>query len=479
MSNIIEIKNITKEFKVLNRREGLKGSLKDLFSRDYKIVRAVDNISMSIKQGEIVGYLGPNGAGKSTTIKMMTGILEPTSGEILVGGNAPYQNRTKNAQEIGVVFGQRSQLWWALPLIESFKILKDIYGVSDEDYNNMLTLYKSLVDIEPLLHKPVRQMSLGQRTLSDILAAFLHNPKIVFLDEPTIGLDVSMKAKIRTLIHALNKEKNTTVILTTHDMGDVDALCERIVIIDKGKMLYDNDIDHLKKFFGSYRTLKIRIDGDLKHQAEKIQHELFGFSVYADDEWISILVDEEKSKVVEVLSQLQQSYEIRDMQLEEISTEEVIKKSMRRACNEAEKYLTLTRAGIIESLQFRLGTLVIIAGNLLYLIVVFFLWKAIYASAGMDVVNGMTFSDTLIYLVLATALFNFMEMYVVWDMGRSIQSGKITLDLLKPIEYRKYMFWSLSGSFVTQFFFTFLPTFIVVAIVTHGAIHFGINLLFL
>ena len=326
MSNIIEIKNITKEFKVLNRREGLKGSLKDLFSRDYKIVRAVDNISMSIKQGEIVGYLGPNGAGKSTTIKMMTGILEPTSGEILVGGNVPYQNRTKNAQEIGVVFGQRSQLWWALPLIESFKILKDIYGVSDEDYNDMLTLYKSLVDIEPLLHKPVRQMSLGQRTLSDILAAFLHNPKIVFLDEPTIGLDVSMKAKIRTLIHALNKEKNTTVILTTHDMGDVDALCQRIVIIDKGKMLYDNDIEHLKNFFGSYRTLKIRIDDDLKQQAEKIQHELSRFSVSADDEWISILVDEEKSKVMEVLSQLQQSYEIRDMQLEEISAEEVIKK---------------------------------------------------------------------------------------------------------------------------------------------------------
>lgn len=326
MSNIIEIKNITKEFKVLNRREGLKGSIKDLFSRDYKIVRAVDNISMNIQQGEIVGYLGPNGAGKSTTIKMMTGILEPTSGEILVGGNVPYENRTKNAQEIGVVFGQRSQLWWALPLVESFKILKDIYGVSDHDYDNMLTLYKSLVDIEPLLHKPVRQMSLGQRTLSDILAAFLHNPKTVFLDEPTIGLDVSMKAKIRTLIHALNKEKHTTVILTTHDMGDVDALCQRIVIIDKGKMLYDNDIEHLKGFFGSYRTLKIRIDGNLKQLAEKIDKELPDFKVSADDEWISILVDEEKSKVMEVLSQLQKSYEIRDMQLEEISTEEVIKK---------------------------------------------------------------------------------------------------------------------------------------------------------
>ncbi len=326
MSNIIEIKNITKEFKVLNRREGLKGSIKDLFSRDYKIVRAVDNISMTIQQGEIVGYLGPNGAGKSTTIKMMTGILEPTSGEILVGGNVPYENRTKNAQEIGVVFGQRSQLWWALPLVESFKILKDIYGVSDKDYEDMLALYQSLVDIEPLLHKPVRQMSLGQRTLSDILAAFLHNPKIVFLDEPTIGLDVSMKAKIRTLIHALNQEKNTTVILTTHDMGDVDALCQRIVIIDKGRMLYDNDIEHLKNFFGSYRTLKIRIDGSLKQLAEEIDRKLSDFKVSADDEWISILVDEEKATVMEVLSRLQQSYKIRDMQLEEISTEEVIKK---------------------------------------------------------------------------------------------------------------------------------------------------------
>ncbi|SFW23941.1 ABC transporter ATP-binding protein [Ruminococcus flavefaciens] len=326
MSAIIEIKNVSKEFKVLNRHEGLKGSLKDLFSRDYKTVRAVDNISMTIQQGEIVGYLGPNGAGKSTTIKMMTGVLEPTSGEILVGGNVPYNNRSKNAQEIGVVFGQRSQLWWALPLVESFKLLKDIYQIPDEKYDSILKLYRSLVDIEPLLHKPVRQMSLGQRTLSDILAAFLHDPKIVFLDEPTIGLDVSMKAKIRTLIHALNKEKNTTVILTTHDMGDVDALCRRIVIIDKGKMLYDNDIEHLKGFFGSYRTLKIRIDGDLKEQSELIQKELPEFSVSADDEWISVLVDEEKAKVIDVLGKLQHSYNIRDMQLEEISTEEVIKK---------------------------------------------------------------------------------------------------------------------------------------------------------
>ena len=326
MSEIIKMQNVVKEFRVLNRREGLKGSVKDLFSRNYKTIRAVDNISVSIAQGEIVGYLGPNGAGKSTTIKMMTGVLEPTSGQIWIGGNAPYQNRTRNAQEIGVVFGQRTQLWWALPLVESFRILKDIYQISDGDYNSMLELYQSLVDIEPLLHKPVRQMSLGQRTLSDILAAFLHNPKIVFLDEPTIGLDVSMKAKIRTLIHALNQEKNTTVILTTHDMGDVDALCRRIIIIDKGKMLYDNDIEHLKGFFGSYRTLKIRIDGDMRHHAEWIQKEFPAFSVSADEEWISILVDEDRVKVIDVLSELQKSRSIRDMQLEEISTEEVIKK---------------------------------------------------------------------------------------------------------------------------------------------------------
>lgn len=326
MSEIIKMQNVVKEFRVLNRREGLKGSVKDLFSRNYKTIRAVDNISVSIAQGEIVGYLGPNGAGKSTTIKMMTGVLEPTSGQIWIGGNAPYQNRTRNAQEIGVVFGQRTQLWWALPLVESFRILKDIYQISNGDYNSMLELYQSLVDIEPLLHKPVRQMSLGQRTLSDILAAFLHNPKIVFLDEPTIGLDVSMKAKIRTLIHALNQEKNTTVILTTHDMGDVDALCRRIIIIDKGKMLYDNDIEHLKGFFGSYRTLKIRIDGDMRHHAERIQKEFPAFSVSADEEWISILVDEDKARVIDVLSELQKSRSIRDMQLEEISTEEVIKK---------------------------------------------------------------------------------------------------------------------------------------------------------
>ena len=301
----IEMNGVVKEFKVLNRREGLKGSLLDLFSRDYRTVTAVDNISVKIPKGQIVGYLGPNGAGKSTTIKMMTGVLEPTRGDIIVNGNIPYKNRAKNAENIGVVFGQRSQLWWSLPLIESFKLLKDIYLIPDKEYEDMMALYESLVDMEPILHKTVRQMSLGQRTLSDILAAFLHNPKIVFLDEPTIGLDVSMKAKIRELIKELNRQKNTTVILTTHDMGDVDALCERIVIIDHGKMIYDNDMEHLKSYFGSYRTLKLRLPGDV---------------------WEETLIDESITDVMSVISEHQKKGKILDIKLEEISTEEVIKK---------------------------------------------------------------------------------------------------------------------------------------------------------
>ena len=328
MGNVIELDGITKEFKVLNRHEGIKGSIRDLFSRDYKTVYAVKDVSLKIKQGEIVGYLGPNGAGKSTTIKMMTGVLNPSSGKILVNGRVPYKERTRNSQDIGVVFGQRSQLWWALPLVESLKLLKEIYGIETKDYNDMMEFYSSLVDLEPLLHKPVRQMSLGQRTLSDILASFLHNPKICFLDEPTFGLDVAMKSNIRTLIHAINEKMNTTVILTTHDMGDVDALCKRIIIIDKGQMLYDNDIEHLRSFFGSYRTLKIRPQGNAEEKAKDIEKKLAGTdtSVSTEDGWVSILVNEEKSKVLDVLSLIQQNTKIKDMQLQEISTEDVIKK---------------------------------------------------------------------------------------------------------------------------------------------------------
>jgi ABC-2 type transport system ATP-binding protein len=296
---------------------------------------------MDIGKGEVVGYLGPNGAGKSTTIKMMTGVLEPTSGEILVNGHVPHKNRTANAQNIGVVFGQRTQLWWALPVIESFKILKDIYSIPEKEYKNMMEFYESLVDIKSLYSKPVRQMSLGQRTLSDILAAFLHNPPIVFLDEPTIGLDVSMKSKIRELIKALNREKQTTVILTTHDMGDVDALCKRIVIIDKGAMLYDNSIESLKSFFGAYRTLKLQLGKSAADLSEDTMNQNAGqlndyltkafpgapsINVSVQEEWISILINEEEVDVMTVLNSVQKCRKVYDVTMEEISTESVIKK---------------------------------------------------------------------------------------------------------------------------------------------------------
>ena len=341
MEPIIQIKNVSKEFKILNRREGLKGTFLDLFSRDYKILRAVDNVTMDIMPGEMVGYLGPNGAGKSTTIKMMTGVLEPSAGEILVNGRIPYKNRTKNAENIGVVFGQRSQLWWALPAIESFKILKEIYGVSDKDFKDTLDYYDALIGAGELYHKTVRQMSLGQRTLCDILAAFLHNPSVVFLDEPTIGLDVSMKSKIRELIKALNKEKGTTVILTTHDMGDVDALCNRIVIIDKGKMLYDNSIDNLRSFFGAYRTLKLKfgsrkveMTGQEMEEAVVFIKEMLAekypqaksLSVEINEKWISILIKEDEVSLMKVLHAIEEHKKIADMSMDEISTESVIKK---------------------------------------------------------------------------------------------------------------------------------------------------------
>jgi len=266
MESIIQLNQVKKEFKVLESHEKLSGSIKDLFFRRYKVVTAVDNVSLNIKQGEMVGYLGPNGAGKSTTIKMMTGVLEPTRGEIYVNGKIPYKNRTKNAQNIGVVFGQRTQLWWDLPLIESFKILKEIYRIDGKVYKSNLELFDSLVNVSELYQKTVRQMSLGQRTLCDILASFLHNPGVVFLDEPTIGLDVSMKSRIRKLIHMLNKEKGTTVILTTHDMGDVDALCNRIIIIDKGKAIYDNSIENLKHYFGNHRTVKLLLNNEISQE---------------------------------------------------------------------------------------------------------------------------------------------------------------------------------------------------------------------
>lgn len=341
MEPIIKMEHVDKEFKVAERREGVKGSIRDLVSRKYHILKAVNDVTLDIMPGEMVGYLGPNGAGKSTTIKMMTGILEPTKGNILVNGRVPHENRTKNAQDIGVVFGQRTQLWWSLPVIESFKILKEIYRIPNQVYQDNLDYYDALIGAGNLYHKAVREMSLGQRTLCDILAAFLHNPRVVFMDEPTIGLDVSMKSKIRQLVSSLNEKKGTTVILTTHDMGDVDALCKRIVIIDKGMMIYDNDIEHLQQYFGAYRTVKIQLGKHardfekevLQEQVKNVEQWIAGAfpkaqstTVSLEGKWISILLNEDEVRMMEVINCIQEHKRIVDINLKEISTESVIRK---------------------------------------------------------------------------------------------------------------------------------------------------------
>lgn len=328
--NIIEINNLCKHFKVLNRHEGIKGAFKDLFSKDYKTVKAVDNISMSIDEAETVGFVGPNGAGKSTTIKMMTGVLEPTSGYIKINSLIPYKNRKKYVQNIGVVFGQRTQLWWELPVIESFKILKDIYQIEPEIYEENMSIFNELVNLKELYLTPVRFLSLGQRMLCDIAASFLHNPKIIFLDEPTIGLDVSIKSKIRTVIKNLNEQRKTTILLTTHDISDIEALCRRIIIIDKGSIIYDGDIQTINKLFGAYRTLRADINesgevvSSAVNQSFKCKNRIPVEK--HEDGWISITVNQDEVPLLNILNFIMNKYSIKDIKIEEIETESIIRK---------------------------------------------------------------------------------------------------------------------------------------------------------
>ena len=239
MKNIIQVENLRKEFKSYSSRQGLKGAFRDLLTRNYKVLRAVDDLSFQVKQGEMVGYIGENGAGKSTSIKMLTGILTPTSGFVQVNGMNPHKEREKFVQTIGVVFGQRSQLWWDIAVQESFRLLKKVYKVSDEDYRNHMEHVIESLDIGPLLDKPVRKLSLGQRMRCELAAALIHNPPLLFLDEPTIGLDVLVKLKIRKFLKEMNEKYQTTILLTTHDLTDIEALCERVVMLDEGKIIYD------------------------------------------------------------------------------------------------------------------------------------------------------------------------------------------------------------------------------------------------
>ena len=328
---MIEVSHITKEFVSPKKYPGLKGAVKVLFSNEKVTKKAVDDISFSIEAGEIVGYIGSNGAGKSTTIKMMTGILNPTKGQCLVNGIDPGKQRRENAQNIGVVFGQRTQLWWDLPLSESFTILKEIYDVSDEDYKERMVFLNNVLELQEFFDRPVRTLSLGQRMRADLGAALLHNPKVLYLDEPTIGLDLVVKDNIRKAIKEINEKYRTTVILTTHDIGDIEELCSRIIIIDEGKKIYDGSLETLKDIYGTRRKVSMEVKRPEKVAnlllAEKLGVTAQECSMEVDKEKkvLTVTFDKHKLQVPQIMNAVMEQTEVQDVKIQETELAEIVK----------------------------------------------------------------------------------------------------------------------------------------------------------
>lgn len=328
---MIQVKNISKEFVSAKKYPGLKGAIKGLFSNEKVSKQAVKDISFDIADGEIVGYIGSNGAGKSTTIKMMTGILAPTSGEVIVNGINPRKERSKNAKKIGVVFGQRTQLWWDLPVQETFTILKEIYEVSDEDFVERIDYLDHVLGINEFMDRPVRTLSLGQRMRADIAAALIHNPPVLFLDEPTIGLDLVVKDNIRQAIKDINKKYNTTVILTTHDIEDIEELCERIIIIDDGSKIYDGSLENLKKSYGT--TASVIFEPKKMDDMDNLSiSDMLGL---ADDECsmeldyennlLTVVYDKRKVQAPQIVNIMMEATTVLDFKTEDTKLAEIVK----------------------------------------------------------------------------------------------------------------------------------------------------------
>lgn len=315
---MIELRNVSKTYKIARREAGFKAAAKALFNKKYTYLKALDDISFSIGDGEMVGYIGPNGAGKSSTVKVMSGILTPDSGECTINGLTPWKSRKEHVKNIGVVFGQRSQLWWDVPVIDSFELIRDIYSIPENAYRKNLTELTELLDLSDILRTPARQLSLGQRMRCEISASLLHSPKILFLDEPTIGLDAVSKIAVRDFIRTVNRERKTTVILTTHDMQDIEALTERILLIGKGRILLDGTLNELKNRNGNYKTITAQFTGGSFAEAEGIhvKEMLNGRAVFVVD---TSLVD-----VSEAIRNITASAEITDLSVEGTSTEEMV-----------------------------------------------------------------------------------------------------------------------------------------------------------
>ena len=318
---IIETRDLKKVFRSIKREPGIAGALSTLFSRTYEDKIAVENVNLSLDAGEVIGYIGPNGAGKSTTIKMLTGILVPSSGSITVAGITPHEHRRENAHNIGVVFGQRSQLYWDLPLRESFELLRAIYGVPRDRYKQNLQHFSDILDLERFMDTPVRQLSLGERMRGDFAAAMLHDPKIVYLDEPTIGLDVVAKEAIREFIAEVNRDRGTTVILTTHDLADVERLSRRIVLIDKGTVIYNGSLERLRTEYGTHRTLVVNLSDtypDFAIEGAEL--------VSRDHNNVKLRFDRSKMSAEALIRRVTERYSITDVAIIEPDIESIVRR---------------------------------------------------------------------------------------------------------------------------------------------------------
>lgn len=318
--SFIEVKHINKTFKVPLKSNGKFGALKGFFNRKYKYINAICDISFSIKKGEIVGYIGPNGAGKSTTIKILSGILIPDSGDVIIDHMNPWKDRKKYVRNIGVVFGQRSQLWWDIPAIDSFSLLKDIYKIDEKEYKKTLKELVDLLKLEDILNIPVRQLSLGNRMKCEIAASLLHKPKILFLDEPTIGLDAVSKKTVREFIKKINKKNKVTVILTTHDMNDIEALAKRIILIGKGKILYDGSLNKLKKNYYNLRKFKIITNDKINLKENYIVEQ------NRIDNGYEIIIDSNKVEISDFIKSISSKISIIDIDMDTPDVDELIVK---------------------------------------------------------------------------------------------------------------------------------------------------------
>jgi ABC-2 type transport system ATP-binding protein len=315
---MITLRNINKTFRVFKRQAGLGRAVKALFSREYELVRALSDVSFTIGDGEMVGYIGPNGAGKSTTIKIMCGVLTPDSGACCIDGRVPWRERVAHVREIGVVFGQRSQLWWDVPIIDSFELIRDIYQADKKAYRNNLAELTEMLDLGELLKTPARNLSLGQRTRCEIAASLLHNPRTLFLDEPTIGLDAVAKIAVRQFIKKLNAARGTTVILTTHDMQDIEALTERILLIGKGRILLDSGLAELKKRFSGRKTLVVEYSGPLPEISDGMT------LAEARDGRLVITLDPATLPVSDAIARLAAGTELLDVSVAGVTSEEMV-----------------------------------------------------------------------------------------------------------------------------------------------------------